>query len=71
MSRILYAHRLSKVLDEMVIDLGLTVVLSDQNAEVDLAKSIESIKMAIGGMDIEMKVQSNAGHTIVQFYKKG
>jgi hypothetical protein len=70
MSRILYAHRLSKLLDETVIDLGLTVVLSDHNAQIDLAKNVDIIKMAIGSMDIDMKVQTTPEHTVVQFTRR-
>jgi hypothetical protein len=70
MSGVLYTHRLSKLLDETVRELGLTVTLSDQTSTVKLAKSIEHLKMITAQLGIEMKIQPGVDFTSIQFSKK-
>lgn len=69
MSGVLYAHRLSKILDETVRELGLTVTMSDQNGRVDLSTSIENYKLVATQLGITMQVQPAADHTVIVFRK--
>jgi hypothetical protein len=70
MSGLLYAHRVSKLLDELVSELGLTVTLSDERATVSLSKSMGNIKMAADQTGTELIVRAEGEVTQVTFAKK-
>jgi hypothetical protein len=71
MPRILYAGRVAKVLDELVRDLGLTVTLDDQKAEVELGSSLENLKVAAGSMGIDVSVETlPTGKTRASFKRR-
>jgi hypothetical protein len=68
MGTILYIHRLSKLIDEMVKDLGLTVTISDEQTDVRLSDHIVNIE-ALGrnlGVVVHHQAQPN-GKLIVVF----
>jgi hypothetical protein len=70
MSGLLYAHRVSKLLDELVGELGLTVTLSDERAAVSLAKSMDNIKLAADATGVALTVRAEANATQVTFTKR-
>lgn len=70
MGGILYVHRLAKILDETVRDLGLTVVLTDKTSSVDLSQNVEALKIVAQQLGIDMKVQPGPDFTTIQFQPK-
>jgi hypothetical protein len=69
MGSVLYIHRLSKLIDEMVKELGLTVSLSDDLAkDVKLGDHIQNLdQLALSlGVSFQHQVQAN-GSTIIVF----
>jgi hypothetical protein len=71
MGTIFYIHRLSKLIDEIVKDLGLTLTLSDESGDVKLAPQLENIKQLASqlGVKVAHQVQSN-GSLVVTFSRK-
>jgi hypothetical protein len=57
MPRVVYVHRISKVLDEIVRDLGLTMTITDQNSDVDLAKSLDNVKVATEAIGLKIQIE--------------
>jgi hypothetical protein len=69
MGTIFYIHRLSKIIDEMVKDLGLTLTLTDDMApDVKLADHVQNIEQIARslGVVVQHQVQAN-GRMIVVF----
>jgi hypothetical protein len=71
MGTIFYVHRLSKMIDEIVKDLGLTLTLSDESGDVKLAPQLENMKQLAGSLGVKMlhQVQPN-GSIVVTFTRK-
>jgi hypothetical protein len=69
MSGVFYAHRLSKILDETVRDLGLTLTISDQGGRVELKTNIENYKMVAAQLGVTMKVEAVGDRTQITFRK--
>jgi hypothetical protein len=68
MGNIFYIHRLSKLIDEMVKDLGLTLTLADDMTDIKLSDHILNIEQLARslGVVVQHQVQPN-GKTIVVF----
>jgi hypothetical protein len=71
MGTIFYVHRLSKMIDEIVKDLGLTLTLSDEAGDVKLAPQLENMKQLAASIGVKMlhQVQPN-GSLVVTFSRK-
>jgi hypothetical protein len=67
MGTVLYIHRLSKVIDEMVKELGLTVTLSDDSAkDVKLSDHIQNMEQLAANLGVVHQIQPN-GKLIIGF----
>ena len=71
MGTVFYIHRVSKLIDEMVRDLGLTLTLSDEKSDVKLAPHVENMRNLANsvGVRLDMSEQPN-GVTVVTFRRK-
>lgn len=67
MGTIFYIHRLSKLIDETVRDLGLTLTLSDETGDVKLAPHLENMKQLALGLGVKMSssAQPNGVMTVI------
>ncbi len=70
MGSVFYIHRVSKLLDEMVRDLGLSVTLSDAKTDVKLAPHVENLKAMATGMGVRVEVGQQGTATVVVFSPK-
>jgi hypothetical protein len=71
MGTVFYIHRLSKLIDEMVRDLGLTLTLSDEKSDVKLAPHIDNMRHLANGLGIKMDhAQQPNGVITVTFSRK-
>ena len=70
MGSVFYIHRVSKLLDEMVRDLGLTVTLSDAKTDVKLAPHVENLKAMGTALGVRVEVGQQGAATIVVFSPK-
>ncbi|MBX9925772.1 MAG: hypothetical protein K2Y05_05395, partial [Hyphomicrobiaceae bacterium] len=70
MGSVFYIHRVSKLLDEMVRDLGLTVTLSDAKTDVKLAPQVENLKAMATALGVRVEVGQQGTATIVVFSPK-
>ena len=66
-----YVHRLSKLLDELVITAGLTVSISDQGVEPPLQQSqIDATKSLAEALGVEMFHKQTDGVNILSFRRR-
>jgi hypothetical protein len=71
MGTIFYVHRLSKMIDEIVRELGLTLTLSDETGDVKLAPQLENMKQLAAVLGVKMRHQAQAdGSLVVTFTRK-
>jgi hypothetical protein len=71
MGTVFYIHRLSKLIDEMVKDLGLTLTISDENADVKLASQIPNIQALAASLGVKAQPQQLPnGNVTVVFTRK-
>jgi hypothetical protein len=71
MGTILYVHRLSKMIDEVVKDMGLTLTLSDESGDVKLAPQLENIKQLANSLGVKMLHQVQpSGSLVITFTRK-
>ncbi|MEL6375030.1 MAG: hypothetical protein AAFR04_13810 [Pseudomonadota bacterium] len=64
-----YVHRLGKIIDELVLDAGLTVVLTDANSDVNLDEHRANIEQLAQSRNILAEFGSEGEQTIVRFRK--
>ncbi|MES0863678.1 hypothetical protein ABLN87_15105 [Ruegeria sp. SCPT10] len=68
---ILYSHRLQGVLQQMVVELGLDLILSDDNSPVSLVDNEQTLTEVAAGMNIDVKkLAANNGSVLFRFQRK-
>jgi hypothetical protein len=67
---ILYSHRFQGVLQQMVSDLGLDLILADENSPVSLADNESMLHDVAAAMSIEMKKLSGANGAILYRFRR-
>ncbi len=70
MGSVFYIHRVSKLIDEMVRDLGMAVTISDAKTTVKLGPHVENLKALATGLGVRIEVGQQAGATVVVFSPK-
>ncbi|WP_299081351.1 hypothetical protein [uncultured Ruegeria sp.] len=68
---ILYSHRLQGVLQQMVVELGLDLILSDDNSPVSLIDNEQMLTEVAAGVNVEVKkLAANNGAVLFRFQRK-
>ncbi|WP_298935793.1 hypothetical protein [uncultured Ruegeria sp.] len=68
---ILYSHRLQGVLQQMVVELGLDLILSDDNSAVSLIDNEQMLTEVAAGVNVEVKkLAANNGAVLFRFQRK-
>ncbi len=68
---IVYSHRLQAILQQLVLDLGLDLVLSDDNSQVSLVDNEQMLRDVAGGLNIELKkLSGNNGSILFRFQRR-
>jgi hypothetical protein len=70
MSDILYAHRISKLIEEFVIGAGLTVHVSDEKSTAKLKPLMPAIKQIAQSLNVELSDSTESGATLISFRRK-
>jgi hypothetical protein len=70
MSRVLYVHRISKMLEELVRDLGMTVVLSDRTTQINLGVYADTLVGIANDLGIKASKRTDDGKTTIEFAPK-
>lgn len=65
MGSVFYIHRVSKLIDEMVRDLGLTLTLSDERSPVKLGPHLDNMKNLAQGLGVRMDYGEQPNGTVV------
>ena len=69
-SKIVYSHRMQTIMQQVVVDLGLTLTLSDAGAPISLKENEQMFRDLAGIMMLDMKVDSAGDVTIFTFRKR-
>lgn len=69
MPEIFYAHRLQRALQEMVVNAGLTLYLSDENTEFSLEQYSQTIKAMAEQMRLQVTFEETENGVLVTFRK--
>lgn len=68
---IVYSHRFSGVLQQLVVELGLDMILTDENSPVSLADNEAMLSEVSAGMGVEMKkIAAANGSVLFKFQRK-
>ena len=67
---ILYSHRFQGVLQQMVSDLGLDLIIADENSPVSLADNETMLGEVASGLNIEMKKLAGANGAILYRFRR-
>jgi hypothetical protein len=67
---ILYSHRLHGVLQQMVGELGLDLILADDNSPVSLSDNETTLNDVAAALNIEMKKLSGANGSILYRFRR-
>jgi hypothetical protein len=67
---ILYSHRLHGVLQQMVGELGLDVIMADENSPVSLSDHESMLNDVAAGLNIEMKKLSGTNGSILYRFRR-
>ena len=68
---IVYSHRLQGVLQQMVVELGLDVILSDDNSPISLADNEATLSEVATGLNIDVKkLAANNGSVLFKFQRR-
>lgn len=68
---IVYSHRFSGILQQMVVELGLDMILSDENSPVSLADNEAMLNDVANGLGVDMKKVSAAnGNVLFKFQRR-
>ncbi|MEL7048071.1 MAG: hypothetical protein AAFO75_03765 [Pseudomonadota bacterium] len=67
MAGVFYAHRLLKMLDELVIAAGMTVSLSDAGTDINLAQQYEMIAANVKAKGINVTLHTVEGANVLTF----
>ena len=69
MQATLYSHRLRAVLQNTVVDLGLTLSIDDETAGLPLSDNEPTIRETAAMLGVQVDVQKAADATTVTFYR--
>ena len=69
MNGILYSHRLKSALQQMVRDLGLTLILDDSRTDLSLTENEAMLRETATMLGLQIHVEQHDGGTTVTFYK--
>ncbi|MEL7214403.1 MAG: hypothetical protein AAGJ96_00530 [Pseudomonadota bacterium] len=61
MAKIVYSHRIVSVMQQLVVDLGLTITLTDQNSEIDLVSNEAAFQEAAALLGLSFSKVSQGG----------
>ncbi|MGL4237589.1 hypothetical protein [Tabrizicola sp.] len=67
---ILYSHRLHGVLHQMVNELGLDLIISDDNSPVSLSDNEATLNDVSAGLNIEMKKLAGANGSVLYRFRR-
>ncbi len=68
---IVYSHRFTGVLQQMVIELGLDMILSDENSPVSLTDNEAMLTDVANGMGVDLKkVAAANGSVLFKFQRR-
>ncbi len=68
---IVYSHRFSGILQQVVVELGLDMILSDENSPVSLADNEAMLTDVANGLGVEMKkVAAANGSVLFKFQRR-
>lgn len=67
MARIVYAHRLQGLLRQVVVDLGLTLTLTDESGEISLRENEQMFRDVAASMSLQFGITEHSGVTSVTF----
>ena len=68
---IVYSHRFSSVLQQLVIELGLDLILSDNNSPVNLKENETMLQGVADGLGIDVKKLAAAdGSVLFKFQRR-
>lgn len=65
----LYSHRLKAVLQHSVCELGVTLSIDDETAEISLAENEALIREAATFLGINVNIEKSGGATTAIFYR--
>lgn len=69
MQATLYSHRLKTVLQHSVVELGLTVSMDDESADLSLSDNEAVIRETAAMLRIKVNIENSGGATTVVFYR--
>lgn len=69
MQATLYSHRLKTVLQHSVVELGLTVSMDDESADLSLSDNEAVIRETAAMLRINVNIESSGSATTVVFYR--
>jgi len=68
---ILYSHRLQSVLQQLVVELGLDLILSDDNSPVSLVDNEQMLNEVALALNVDVKkLAANNGSVLFRFQRK-
>ena len=68
---IVYSHRFSGVVQQMVVELGLEMVLSDNSSPVSLADNEATLKDVADGLGVDFKkIAAANGSVLFKFQRR-
>lgn len=68
---IVYSHRMQGVLQQMVVELGLDVILSDDNSPVSLTDNETMLSEVAANLNIDVKkLAANNGSVLFKFQRR-
>lgn len=68
---ILYSHRFSGIIQQMVVELGLDMILSDESSPVSLADNEVMLTEVAHGMGVDIKkVVAANGSVLFKFQRR-
>ncbi|MDX8346854.1 hypothetical protein SLH49_02540 [Cognatiyoonia sp. IB215446] len=68
---IVYSHRFSGIIQQMVVDLGLDMILSDQTSPVSLIDNETMLNDVANGLGVDMKkVVAADGSVLFKFQRR-
>jgi hypothetical protein len=70
MGTVFYIHRLSKMIDEIVRDLGLTLAISDEKGDIKLTPHLDNIKAMAGSLGVRADVSQQANGAIAVVFSR-
>ncbi|PTX57483.1 hypothetical protein C8N43_2153 [Litoreibacter ponti] len=65
----LYSHRLKTVLQHTVVELGVTMSIDDEGADLSLAESEAVLRETADMLRIKVTIEKNGATTTATFYR--